>query len=147
MFTVPVVVKLPLTWSVLPSFTWNVPLLVKLPPPLSVSVWPDALARTVPPTSFTSDRPLLPMMPAPWMVLLTLVRVKPPTPWSMRALPPPLAVESVTVPPPCSVVLASTIRAALKPPPIFMPPPPFNWMLPWLVIVPSTWVLVTVSVV
>ena len=46
------------------------------------------------------------MMPSPWMVLSTLVRVKPPAAWSRRALPPPLAVDRVSVPPPCSVTLA-----------------------------------------
>ena len=47
MFTVPEVVKLPLTWSVLPSFTWNVPLLV-VGALMMESVPPKTLARTVP---------------------------------------------------------------------------------------------------
>src|SRR6266852_4987216 len=48
----------------------------------------------------------------------------------MMALLPPPAVDSVTVPPPCSVVLPRSCSTVL------LPLPPFTWKLPWLLIVP-----------
>ncbi len=77
------------------------PLLVNPPDPFKVSVWPDVLALMV--ELLITAKPPFPMIPAPWIVLLVLVRVRPPVFCWMNA-PPVLVWVSVTVPPPVSVV-------------------------------------------
>ena len=73
------------------------------------------------------------MTPLPWMVLLKFVSVRPPVFCRMYALPPLLGlVDSVTVPPPLSVVAAFSAKKPLA------PFPPLIWMVPLLVSVPDT---------
>ena len=75
MFTIPEVVKLVAIRSVLECAA------VRYLAAVSSSVWAGALASNVPPCSFTNVNPLLPMTPAPSIVLFTLVSVRPPLVW------------------------------------------------------------------
>ena len=69
------------------------------------------LASTVPPASFTSVKPPLPMIPAPSIRLFTLVKVRLETCCWMKAVP--LVADRLTVPPPLSVVLLLSPRMVL----------------------------------
>src|SRR5215471_15939542 len=87
------------------------------------------LALIVPPLITT--RLPLPMIPSPWIVLFTLVRV-----WLLpcrRAVAPPFAGLEliVSVPPPFSVTAPVRFRVPL------VPLPPFTRRVPLLVIVPT----------
>src|SRR5215470_16650307 len=68
------------------------------------------------------------MMPTPWIELLTLIRVLllP----RMKALPPPPALMVIAPPPFRVTVLLAMFNAESE------LPPPFNWIVPWLVMVP-----------
>ena len=80
------------------------------------------------------------MTPSPWIVLLTFVRVTPPTFCWMNAAPPlDAVVPRFTVPAPCKVAARAEALPNERYP--FWPLPPLRLIVPALLIVPSSTVV------
>ncbi len=124
----PLVTVMPDICNVPPPVASRRLLLVTPPEPFRVSVWPDVLALIV--ELLINVKPPFPMVPAPWIVLLVLVRVRLPV-FCWINTPPLLVCVIVSVPPPDSVVSALRPSTELLTPVVI-------WMTPWLLIVPET---------